>query len=204
MSTRITGLMQDAMVVRNRTGLDHAPFPYLETLGHAASLAMPEDWTGNPHPTVNYGAPWLDPTCAISAASSCGMIDYVEWKLRNRPDIIENHDKLASICAVAAPSGYWFRLVGGIANPFDVFVLLLRKGISPNAMIHKSIATTSIGTVSGLTMWEHLISFLVFYTPMVMSACRAFNWPVDWISGVIRAMLEHDANPHLRIALEGK
>jgi hypothetical protein len=197
------------MNLRNSNGLDYPPFQYLEALGSAAQLAIPPEsmlvvddhWMGH---HMAYNSLCLDPPSLLFAATCCGMRAYVDWRIRTEPSIIEDYDTVAMLACLAINSGIFTARHSEPMNPFDIFGVLLRRGVLPDAVVHTTHWTTVVGFPLGLSFWEHFVFYLIVCTPTLRSFHPHHVWPADAIGAVIQEFLKYDANPELDITLEGE
>ena len=205
---RISDLLQVIMTLRDSNGLDYPPFQYLEALGSAAQLAFrPESrpvdiyWISH---HMAYNTLCLDPPSLLFAATCCGMQAYVDWRIRTEPSIIEDYDTVAMLACLATISGIFTARHSEPMNPFDIFGVLLRRGVLPDAVVHTTHWTTAVGFPLGLGFWEHFVFYLIVSTSTLRTFHVQHDCPTDAIGAVIQEFLKHGANPELDITLEGE
>jgi hypothetical protein len=182
--------------------LDWPPYSYFEALRSAAESAIPEhDRPDLPlherFPGVLPSGTWWNPASVINHAAASGMYDYLDQVTRADPSTLDSNDKIANLAWSTIRAGIrysdWW-LQHGPHVPFGGVSVLLRRGISPNAVIHTNSWSEQVGIPLGATFWEQMVLSLVTNTHI--------QGPLPTAGRIIQEFLEHGASPDIRIALE--
>ena len=205
LTTVVLGIME----ARHAKRLDFPPYPFLEAFRIAANHAiLPEDYPWSWYDGDEWvpykikwdlDTYWLLSSVVLNASVKLGLHQYFDWLTSADPTIINN------ACIFERSGMVWGSVGLNLWEfprwpedpdyiPFGVLSVLLKRGISPGALIFPSPRMDCYHLLSnGTSMWAHLmlVLFCFFPDPVIAEAGR-----------VIQDFLEHGANPSMRVALK--
>ncbi|KAL2258610.1 hypothetical protein VTK26DRAFT_8020 [Humicola hyalothermophila] len=201
---KISYHLQVIMLLRNSRCLDQPPFAYLESLGAAAKLAIPEELKYKPedlHPPkrpINFDIYWRwQPASTLYAGLCCGLETYTDWKLGRDLTVTNEDGKVADLACFAVGLAIWVFVQGRELNVLFVLGQLLRRGVAPNAAIH--FPPVLPGAVQPkLSLWEY--SIFMFMNSIGIWALHFSGF----VGKTIQDFLEYGSNTDLHVVLVEK
>lgn len=92
-------------------------------------------------------------TSPLYASAVRGDYKYVIWKMKHGKNTLSSDYQIAVLlCCI-----YYSQYYGSSYKSFEPLDLLLQRGLSPQAMIHKGCATNSLANLDEMTFWVHFI-----------------------------------------------
>jgi hypothetical protein len=151
--------------MRYGSKIERQPFLFLEYLSSAITLhevpedpralnfegLLPVDVTGGPvigsFPYGNDSSRYI--TSPLYASAALGDFEYAIWKMKYDKNTIGSDYQIAVLlCCI-----YFSQYYGSSYKSFEPLDLLLQRGLSPQAMIHKGCATNSLANQDEMTFW---------------------------------------------------
>ena len=94
-------------------------------------------------------------TSPLLASATFGDFEYVIWKMKHDKNIIGSDYQIAVLlCSICLSE-----LMVISSKSFEPLDFLLHRGVSPQAMIHKSCATNVLTNQDEMTFWVHFILY---------------------------------------------
>jgi len=198
-------LVSGIVVFRKQADLDQTPFSFLESLERAVTeyqqgrdlvLSQHLEYTVHQCKSVIGGwgciagdGPEEVITSVFYISAYLGQYDYVGWKIQTHPDMIEGDLKLAMLLCPLYMGG----LEDFDPGVYEVTKILLRQGISPEAIIHRHGWTLPFEDPGECSIWEHFLLVLMIWGPP--------HEILENMGDIVNDFLKHGATPNIHISL---
>jgi hypothetical protein len=156
------------VTMRHDSKIERQPFIFLEYLSSVITLhEVPEDPEALHFPgllSLAESESWIIGfylsgnssryiTSPLLASAAFGDLEYAIWKMKHDKNVIGSDYQIAVLlCSI-----YLGQLKDISSKLFEPLDFLLQRGVSPQAMIHKSCATNALTNQGGMTFWVHFI-----------------------------------------------
>jgi hypothetical protein len=191
-------IVRDLILERARTGLDNAPFPFLESIQRAMSQLGWKEWPdedpcetecpGYSGYNFMHNLTTADPIrFPIHLCAALGHTDYVSWKIQHDPKATDSFRKYGFLMALA---GCGYR-----AGPLKLAQTLLDHGLAPATVIHSGYGSFDRRLDEELTFWQGFI-----YCAVRVDKDHLGDPDRRTLGHLIQLFLDKGADPELRIS----